>query len=95
MIETSDDRADMLADWDTMSIGSVSISGVFSSDYFEVDFGDVSQASASLTFTLQSSDVTTHNISRGTLMTKDGKTYKVVNIRDDGLGITVLDLELQ
>jgi len=95
MVETSDDRADMLVDWDTMYIGTVPIVGVFNNEYTDVDFGDVVQASSDITFTVQTSDVEQHNIKRGIIMKREGKSYRVVNIMDDGQGITVLDLELQ
>lgn len=69
------------------------IEGIFDSRYYEVETGEGLVGGSTLTTTVSVDLAATGPIARGDGITARGTAYRVKDLRPDGQGMTVLELE--
>ena len=64
--------------------------GIFDSQYFNLDLGVSAVSSSDLQFTCRTADVCDYT--QGDQLTLNSVTYEIIDVQEDGTGITVLKL---
>jgi hypothetical protein len=90
-VESDDDRLALLEDWDTATIGGVSVPGIFHNAYESINTGDVDVAGARPAFQCRAMDVASITIGTTTALI-NSVTYTIINAEPDGAGLVVLVL---
>jgi len=99
MVETADDRLIMLSDFGvdctyTPSGGSPStIKTIFLNEYYSVDAGTVGMEMSQPIAVIRTADAP--NLAHNDTFVVNSVTYKSVNVRPDGTGMTEVALEQQ
>jgi len=99
MVETADDRLIMLSDFGvdctyTPSGGSPStIKTIFLNEYYSVDAGTVGMEMSQPIAVIRTADAP--NVAHNDTFVVNSVTYKSVNVRPDGTGMTEVALEQQ
>lgn len=93
-VESAGDRATMLDDWETATIGGSSVAGHFNNDFTEIDGGQIGVASRDPKFLCRTADVST--VAKGDSVVIGSVTYQVTDIQPDETNdFTMLLLEDQ
>jgi len=90
-VEDADDRATMLADWDTATYnGATTVNGIFDNEYFEIGSGTPGMEGSQPSFICRAADVSA--AAQGDTLLINSITYTVVAVQPDGNGMVRLVL---